>query len=61
MGRVDDALAMFESLEPLPANEWGMAPVGLWLTADFRMRSPDGQEPWPGQDPERFDRFVTPA
>jgi hypothetical protein len=59
--RVDDALSLFESLEPLPANQWGMAPVWLWFTAGFRIRSPASQELWPGQDPDRFNRFVTPA
>src|SRR5215469_10229082 len=59
--RVDHALSVFESLEPLPANEWGMAPVWLWFMADFRIRSPGSQELWPGQDPDRFGRFVTPA
>jgi hypothetical protein len=38
-----------------------MAPVWLWFTADFRIRSPASQELWPGQDPDRFGRFVTPA
>lgn len=59
--RVDDALSVFESLEPLPVNQWGMAPVWLWFTADFRLRSPSGQQLWPGQDPVRFGQFVTPA
>jgi hypothetical protein len=58
--RVDAALCIFESLEPLSANQWGMAPVWLWFTADFRIRSPGSQELWPGQDPDRFGRFVTP-
>lgn len=59
--RVDDALSVFESLEPLPANQWGMAPVWLWFNADFRLRLPGGQGLWPGQDPGRFGHFVTPA
>jgi hypothetical protein len=29
--------------------------------ADFRIRIPSSQELWPGQDPGRFGRFVTPA
>lgn len=58
--RLDEALSIFESLEPLPTNQWGMAPVWLWFTADFRMLSPRG-DVWPGQDPGRFDDFVTPA
>jgi len=59
--RAGDALSIFESLEPLPANQWGMAPVWLWFTADFRIRSPRSQELWPGQDPGRFGHFVTPG
>jgi hypothetical protein len=59
--RVDLALSIFESLEPLPVNQWGMAPVWLWFTADFRIRTPGSQELWPGQDPERFGHFETPA
>ena len=59
--RWDDALSLFESLEPLPMNPWGMAPVWLWFTADFRLRSPGGGGLWPGQDPARFGHFETPA
>jgi len=59
--RVDDALALFESLEPLPVNSSGMAPIWLWFTADFRVRSPHGSELWPGQDPARFGEFETPG
>lgn len=59
--RAGDALSVFESLEPLPVNQWGMAPLWLWFTADFRLRSPSGQELWPGQDPGRFGHFVTPV
>src|SRR5206468_1558574 len=60
-GRADDALSLFESLEPLPTNRWGMAPVWLWFTADFQMRTPNSSELWPGQDPERFGHFQTPG
>lgn len=59
--QADNALSIFESLEPLPANPWGMAPVWLCFTADFRIRSPRSQELWPGQDPSRFGHFVTPG
>jgi hypothetical protein len=59
--QVGDALSIFESLEPLPANQWGMAPVWLWFRADFRLRVPGLQSLWPGQDSDRFDNFVTPA
>jgi hypothetical protein len=59
--RWDDALALFESLEPLQVNPWGMAPVWLWFTADFRLRSPDGRTIWPGQDPALFGHFRTPG
>lgn len=58
--RTDDALSLFESLEPLPTNQWGMAPVWLWFTADFELLSPGGTV-WPGQDPARFGHFQTPA
>src|SRR5437667_10835739 len=30
--QIDDALSLFESLQPLPVNQWGMAPVWLWFT-----------------------------
>jgi hypothetical protein len=59
--RIDEALDLFESIEPQPANQWGMAPVWLWFTADFRLLAPDGSRVWPGQDPARFGRFRTPA
>jgi hypothetical protein len=59
--RAGDALSVFESLEPLPANPWGMAPVWLWFAADFRLRSPRSRALWPGQDPGRFGHFVTPG
>lgn len=58
--RWDEALSLFESLEPLPVNTWGMAPVWLWFTADFRLRSPHGGV-WPAQDPKLFDNFQTPG
>jgi hypothetical protein len=57
----EDALALFESLEPLPRNQWGMAPVWLWFSADLRLRSPRGGELWPGQDPALFGHFQTPG
>ena len=38
-----------------------MAPVWLWFTAEFRLRSPTGPEPWPGQDPALFGHFKTPG
>jgi hypothetical protein len=59
--RADTALSLFESLEPLPVNQWGMAAVWLWFTADFRMRSPSSSELWPGQDPIFFGEFQTPS
>ena len=37
--QVSGAVSLFESFEPLPVNRWGMAPVWLWYTADFRLRS----------------------
>lgn len=59
--QVDDAIALFESLEPLPANEWRMAPVWLWFTAQFQLRSPSSDALWPGQDPAEFGHFQTPG
>ena len=59
--RVDDALALFESIEPLPTNRWGMAAVWLWCTAEIRLRRPEGPGVWPGQDPALFGNFVTPT
>jgi hypothetical protein len=59
--RVNDALSLFKSLEPLPTNQWGMAPVWLWFSANFQMRSPHSEDVWPGQDPARFGHFQTPA
>jgi hypothetical protein len=59
--RIDDALSLFESFEPLPVNASGMAPVWLWFTADFRLRSPASSRVWPGQDPARFGDFETPG
>lgn len=56
--RLDEAVALFESLEPLPMNKWGMAPIWLWFRAEFRLLSPGG-ELWPGQDPTFFNDFVT--
>jgi hypothetical protein len=61
LDRVDTALSLFESLEPLPVNQWGMAPVWLWFTSEFRMRSPTSPDVWPGQDPGRFGEFQTPS
>jgi hypothetical protein len=60
-GRIEDALALFESIEPLPTNRWGMAPVWLWFTAGFRLRSPRGSALWPQQDPALFGHFQTPG
>ena len=59
--RLDDAVALFESFEPLPVNRWGMAPVWLWFTAEFRLCSASGRGPWPGQDPACFGHFETPG
>lgn len=59
--QIGEAVSLFESLEPLPTNPWGMAPVWLWLTADFKLLAPGGGGVWPGQDPARFDHFQTPA
>ncbi|HZT67535.1 MAG TPA: hypothetical protein VFA11_17235 [Acidimicrobiales bacterium] len=59
--RMEAALSLFESIEPQPTNQWGMAPVWLWCAADFRLRSPIGPGLWPGQDPDLFGDFQTPT
>jgi hypothetical protein len=59
--RAEEALSLFESLEPLPVNRWGMAPLWLWFTADFRLLRPGSRDLWPGQDPALFGEFVTPT
>jgi hypothetical protein len=59
--QAENALHLFESLQPLPVNQWGMAPVWLWFTADFKLRRLKSPELWPGQDPERFGHFSTPG
>jgi hypothetical protein len=58
---IDQAVDLIESIEPQPTNQWGMAPVWLWFTADFQLLRPDGSGVWPGQDPARFGHFQTPA
>jgi hypothetical protein len=55
--RADDALSLFESLEPLPTNQWGMAPVWLCFAAGFRIRSPRGQELWARARPGPLQPF----
>lgn len=59
--RADEAIGLFESLEPLLVNQWGMAPVWLWFTVDIRLLQPGTGEPWPGQDRALFGDFVTPG
>jgi hypothetical protein len=59
--RISEALMLFESFEPLPTNQWGMAPIWLWFAADFRLRTPNSSELWPGQDPALFGHFETPG
>lgn len=51
--RLDEALSLLESLEPIPTDRWGMAPVTLSCRSRFRLLHPDGGL-WPGQDPARF-------
>lgn len=59
--RLDEAIGLFERISPLPTDSWGNAPVWLHLDARFRLARPGGDGLWPGQDPERFGRFQTPA
>jgi hypothetical protein len=58
--RVTEALDLLSALEPQPTNPWGMASVWLRFSANFALRSPDG-EVWPGQDPSGFGFFETPT
>lgn len=58
--RCGEALDLMASVEPLPTNEWGMAPLWLWFHAEFLLRRPDGGV-WPHQDPAEFGHFVTPG
>ena len=58
--RLEDALEVFEEISPLPTDEWGNAPVWLFINARFRLRQPDGGI-WPGQDPGLFGHFQTPS
>jgi hypothetical protein len=52
--QVEAALAFLESVEPQPANRWGLAP--LWFTTAWKIRllDPRTREPYPGQDPARY-------
>lgn len=59
--RIPEAVALFESFDPVPINQYGMAPIWLWFSADFRLRAPHSAELWPGQDPALFGGFETPA
>jgi hypothetical protein len=59
--RIDEAMDLWESIEPQPTNQLGLAPVWLRFSADFQMLAPDGSRVWPGQEPARFGQFQTPA
>ena len=59
--RVNEALDLLTSFEPQPTNPWGMAPVWLRFSADFRLMRPGAAELWPEQEPERFGYFETPT
>jgi hypothetical protein len=50
----DRALDFLESQLPQPTNEYGMAPLWLWLVTRVRLRDPDTGVVLPGQDPERY-------
>jgi hypothetical protein len=58
--RIHEALDLMASLEPLPTNPWGMAPI--WLSADaaFSLKTPAGNI-WPNQNPTAFGAFETPT
>ena len=59
--RIEDAVSLLESLEPLPTNQWGMAPLWLWCSANLRLKSPRSPGLWPAQDPTLFGHFETPG
>lgn len=59
--KVKVALDLLTSLEPQPTNPWGMAPVWLRFSADFRLLRPASGELWPDQEPQRFGYFETPT
>ena len=50
----DRALDFLVSQQPQPTNEYGMAPLWLWMVTRVRLRDPDTGVLLPGQDPERF-------
>jgi hypothetical protein len=52
--RVPDALDFLDSIDPQPANRWGMVPVWFWTAAAFRILDPATGRPLDGQDPERY-------
>jgi hypothetical protein len=59
--RVPEALELFEDLEPQPLSEWGLTPVDLSFRSEFHLNRPGTGEIWPGQEPELFGQFQTPA
>ena len=59
--RLDEAVALLESIEPQPADKWGNVPVWLNTHADFHLKTPDGSGLWPGQGTGGFGDFKTPA
>lgn len=52
--RVAEALDFLDDVDPQPMNQWGMAPIWLWMTASFRLLDPSTGRQLPGQDPHRF-------
>lgn len=50
----DRALDFLESQLPQATNEFGMAPLWLWLVARVRLRDPDTGVLLAGQEPKRF-------
>ncbi len=49
------------AISPQPADQWGNAAVGLFLSARFLLQSPDGTGLWPGQERALFGGFETPT
>ncbi len=60
-GRIEDGVELMEEISPQPADRWGNVAVSLGFDAQFLLRSPQGDGPWPGQDRDLFGCFETPT
>lgn len=52
--RMGEALDFMDEIDPQPTNQYGMAPVWLFMRANFRLLDPATERPLPGQDPDAF-------